>query len=184
MSMPRNPQVNAKMGFAPLELADVAVSRISIKLYPRIMATMPVYKRAHAFQVNKTALKNRPGTDFGHFLDTFGAQLNLSSTMEGLISDWQRFFKEKWMALNHLVILSFHKSNSEQIDSTTVAGHPEILFPVINGPVNTCRQQDVTFVRVQCSLNFARLVTVNPYPISTVLRATYYIKVPRGTQGL
>ena len=168
MSVPRNPQVNAKMGFAPLELVNVTVGHISVKLYPRITAMMPVYERAHAFQVNKTALKNRPGTDFGHFLDTFGAQLNLSSTMEGLISDWGRFFKEQWMDFNHLMILSFHKCNDERLNNTKVAGHPEILFPVINGPVNTCRQQDVTFVRVQCSLDFTSLVTENPYLFSTV----------------
>jgi hypothetical protein len=121
----------------------VAVGRVSVKLYPRIMAMMPVYECAYAFQVNKTALKYLSGTDFGLVLDAFGAQLNLSSTMEGLISDWQRFFKEQWMDFNQLLILSFHRSNGERIDNTTVAGHPEILFPEINGPVNACCQQDV-----------------------------------------
>jgi hypothetical protein len=72
------------------------------------------------------------------------------------------------MDFNHLAILSFHKSNGERIDNTMVPGHPEILLPVINGPVNVCRQHDVKFVRVQCSLKFASLVTVNPYPISMV----------------
>ncbi len=47
--MPGNPQVNAKMGFAPLELVDVAVGHMSVKIYPRITATMPVYEHAHAF---------------------------------------------------------------------------------------------------------------------------------------
>jgi hypothetical protein len=41
------------MGFAPLKLVDVAVGRVFVKLYPRITATMPVYKRAHAFQVRE-----------------------------------------------------------------------------------------------------------------------------------
>jgi hypothetical protein len=56
--------------------------------YPRILGTMLVYKRAHAFQVNKTALTNVPGMDFGLILDAFGVQLNLRSTVEYLISDW------------------------------------------------------------------------------------------------
>jgi hypothetical protein len=153
MFVPRNPQVNAKMGFAPLKLVDMAVSHVSVKLYPRITATMPVYERAHAFQVNKTALTNLPGMDFGLVLDAFGTQLNSSSTVEGLISDWQRFLKEQWMDFNHHAILFFHKSNGERIVNTTVAGHPEILLLVINGSINACRQQDVKFVRVQCSLD-------------------------------
>jgi hypothetical protein len=94
------------MGFAPLKLVDMAVSHVSVKLYPRITATMPVYERAHAFQVNKTALTNLPGMDFGLVLDRFGTQLSSSSIVEGLISDWQRFFKERWMDFNHLVITS------------------------------------------------------------------------------
>ena len=94
MSVPRNPQVNAEMGFAPLELVEVAVGRISVKLYLRITARMPVYERAHAFQVNKTALSNLLGTDFGLVLDAFGMQLNSSSTVEGLINDW-RFFSKR-----------------------------------------------------------------------------------------
>jgi hypothetical protein len=138
MSVPRNLQVNAKTGSPPLELVGMAVDRISVKLYPRITARMPVYECAHAFQVKKTALTNLPGTDFGLVLDTFSAQLNLCSTMEGLISDWGRFFKEQWMDFNHLMILSFHKCNDERLNNTKVAGHPEILLWVINGLVNPC----------------------------------------------
>jgi hypothetical protein len=53
-----NYQVSAEMGFALLDLVDILVGQSSIKLYPRLMALMPVYKQAHAFQVNKTALTN------------------------------------------------------------------------------------------------------------------------------
>jgi hypothetical protein len=88
------------------------------------------------------------------------------------------------MDFNHLAILSLHKSNGNWIDNTTVARHPGILLPVTNDSVNTCRKQDVKFVRVQCSINFASLVVVNPYPINVVLRATYNIELPQDTQGL
>jgi hypothetical protein len=105
-------------------------------------------------------------------------------TVECLISNWRHFFNMCWMDFNHLAILSFHKSNGNWINNTTAARHPGILLLVINGPVNACRKQDIKFVRVQCSINFASLVMINPYPINMVLRATYYIQLPQGTQGL
>ncbi len=102
-----------KMGFAPLDFVDVPVHRITVKLYPKIMPAMPVHERAHAFQVNKAALKNLP-TNLRLVTDAFGAQLSASSAVKGILSEWQRYFNEHWMAFNFLIILSFQ-------DSLTVA---------------------------------------------------------------
>ncbi len=55
---------------------------------------MPVYKRAHAFQVNKAALKDLPA-DLRLIIDAFGSQLNASSTVKGILSDWRRYFLER-----------------------------------------------------------------------------------------
>jgi hypothetical protein len=85
-----NYQISAKMGFAPLDLIDVSVGQSSIKLYPKLTASMPVYEQVHAFQVNKTALTNTRGIEISQILDAFGAQMNSSSTVEGLISAWRR----------------------------------------------------------------------------------------------
>jgi hypothetical protein len=128
-------------------------------------------------------LTNLP-KDVNFVLSVFGAQLNASSTVKGLQSNWQRYFKEQWMDFAHLTILSFHKSNGNRINNTTVAGSPEVLLPIIDGAANTCRQQDLKFVHMQCSMDFAMLVTINLYPASMVMRATYYIKLPQGTHGL
>ncbi len=98
-----------EMGFAPLDLVDVSVGRITVKLYPKISPALPVPERAYAFQVNKAALKDLP-TNLRLVIDAFGAQLNASSTVEGILSDWRRFFTERWMAFNSLAILSFHNS--------------------------------------------------------------------------
>ncbi len=87
MPVLRNPQVNAQMGFAPLKLVDVAIGHITMKLYPKITSTMPIYKHAHAFQVNKAALMNLP-TELNLVFAAFGAQLNASSTVKGLLSNW------------------------------------------------------------------------------------------------
>ncbi len=79
------------MGFAPLDPVNVLVSRMIVKLYPKIIPLMPVHKRAHAFQVNKSALKDLP-TNLWLVIDTFGAQLNASSTIKGILSNWHCFF--------------------------------------------------------------------------------------------
>jgi hypothetical protein len=88
------------------------------------------------------------------------------------------------MDFNILTILSFHKSSGNCIDNTTVACSPEVLLFIINGATNTCRQQDLKFVHVQCSMDFALLVTGDPYPVSMVMRSMYFIKLPQGACGL
>ena len=45
-----------EMGFAPLDLVNVPVGHITVKLYPKISPVMPIHERVHAFQVNKAPL--------------------------------------------------------------------------------------------------------------------------------
>ena len=56
---------------------------------------------------------------------------------------------------------------------------PSILLPVTNGPLPTCRQPDVRYVRVSCTVDFARLISV---PGPTVLRVGFYVKLPQTTR--
>jgi hypothetical protein len=88
------------------------------------------------------------------------------------------------MDFAHLSILSFHRSNGNRIDDTTVAGTPEVLLPLIDGPAAACCKPDVKFVRVRCTINFAGLTTINPYPVHPVLRIDYYIELPQTIQGV
>ncbi len=88
MASPQDSRVVYKMGFAPLVLVDVPVGRMTVKLYPKITPAMPVHECAHAFEVNKAALKDLP-TDVRLVIDAFGAQLNASLTVEGILSNWR-----------------------------------------------------------------------------------------------
>ncbi len=168
MATPHYSRVVHKMGFAPLDPVDVSVGWMNVKLYPKITPLMPVYKHAHAFQVNKAALKDLP-TDLRLIIDAFGLQLNASSTVEGILSNWRRYFLEHWMDFGHLTILSFHNSKGDWMDITTTANDAQVLLPVINGNLGDCWKQDVRFVRVQCTLDFMPLITVDPYPMSSIL---------------
>ncbi len=105
MSLPQDSAVVAAMGFTPLDLVDVHVGRTTVKLYPKISPSMQIWERAHAYQINKTALKNLP-TNLKLIIDAFGAQLNASSTTEGIISDFKRHFSNHWMCFQNLTILS------------------------------------------------------------------------------
>jgi hypothetical protein len=81
-------------------------------------------------------------------------------------------------------VLSFHRSNGDRIDDTTVAGSPNILLPIVDGPAAICRKPDVKFVRVRCTINFGPLISINPYPVTPVLCVEYYIELPQAIQGV
>ena len=181
MTSPQDSRVVYGMGFTPLDLVDVPVGRMTIKLYPKITPVMPVHERAHAFQVNKATLKDLP-TDLRLVIDAFGAQLNASLTVEGILSNWRRYFNERWMDFAYLVIHSFHNAQGNRIDDTTTAGDPQGLLPIQDGNKAQCRKQDVRFVRVQCTLDFGRLATAHPYPVTPILRVSYYIELPQGSR--
>ena len=56
---------------------------MTVKFNPLVDSTMKPPERAHAFQINKTAL-TAPGIDRHVMLDTLGAQLNLSTIVDGI----------------------------------------------------------------------------------------------------
>ena len=87
------PRAVFSVGFAPLDLVDVSVGQLHVKVYPKIGPSMVfVYERTHAVQIAKAALENLP-TNLRLIMDAFGAQLNASSTVEGILSNWRRFFR-------------------------------------------------------------------------------------------
>ena len=172
------------MGFAPLDLANFSVGQLHVKVYPKIGPWMVyVHKRAHAFQITKAAMENLP-TDLHLIMDMSGAQLNASLTVKGILSNWRQFFQEYWLNFAHLTMLSFHNSKGDRIDTTTTAADNQVLMLVANGPIADCQKQDVRYVRVQCVLDFLSLITVDPYPVSPILRENYYILLPQGTQSM
>jgi hypothetical protein len=96
-----NSGLSAATGFTPKDLVDISVGRISAKVYPKIAQAMPSFERAHAYQVTKTTLKNLP-TNLRLIFDPFGAQLNASLTVKGIISGWRRHFDSHWVDFGNL----------------------------------------------------------------------------------
>ncbi len=79
--------------FAPKMLVPVSVGCTTKNFYPIINTTLLVHERAHAFQINKTALSLQ-ALNLRVMLDTFGAQLNFSASVEGMIKEWLWFFQD------------------------------------------------------------------------------------------
>jgi len=79
--------------------------------------------------------------------------------------------------------MTFHNSNGDVINDTTIAADPTILKPIQDGVLANCRSSDVRFVRLQISLDFADLVTLDP-PGNTILRESYYVELPQTTQAM
>jgi hypothetical protein len=168
--------------FAPRALLPVTVGHSTVNLYPVIDPGMPVEERAHAYQVNKTALASAP-VDLRVQLDALGQQLNLAATVDGIRDDWLHFFHNSWCDFWRLAILSFHNNAGVQIQDTTTAHDAAILLPVVDGNLANCRRPNVKFVRVQINLDFRSLVSVAP-PGITTLRAEYYIELPQTSRAM
>jgi hypothetical protein len=90
---------------------------------------MPVFERAHAFQVVKSALKPLP-VDTHLILHAIGTQLNCSTIVNGLMFDWQSLFDSAWYNFCNLLIVTFHDSCGAEIKTTTTAGNAAILLPI------------------------------------------------------
>ena len=122
-------QAVAGTSFAPKTLVPVSVGRTTVNLYPVVDTTMQVHERAHAFQINKTALASQ-AIELRVMLDALGAQLNLSASVEGMIEEWLRLFQDSWFDFSLLQILSFHNDAGGQVNDTTTAADPAILLPL------------------------------------------------------
>jgi hypothetical protein len=79
--------------------------------------------------------------------------------------------------------LSFHNDVGAQIQDTTTAADAAILLPVVDGNLANCRRPNIKFVRVQITLNFSSLVSVEP-PGITTLRVEYYIELPQTSRAM
>jgi hypothetical protein len=134
-------------------------------------------ERAHAFQVNKIALA-MPGINRCAMLDTLGAQLSLSATVDGTLGNWDRCFNCNWCNFAHLSIFSYHNDAGAQVVDTVTAADSAVLLPVQDGATDKCRRANIKFACVQLNLDFFALVTLWP-PSNTILHAEYYIELPQ-----
>ena len=136
-------------------------------------------ERTHAFHVNMNSLNLLP-IKTRLILDALGRSLNCSAVAKGLMFNWTNHFDSTWFNFAYLSILSFHGSDGREINNTTIVGNPTILLPVQNGAVAGCRQGDVRFVRVNCTIDFSPLITTPRYGMS-ILCTSFYMKLPQTT---
>jgi hypothetical protein len=95
-----NAQSVAGTLFAPQALVMGLDGCTTVNLYPVVDYTMMVHERAHAFQINKTALLSQ-ALDLHVMLDTWGQQLNLSASVEGMIEECLHHVQDSWSSFQH-----------------------------------------------------------------------------------
>ena len=144
--------------FVPRALVPIAASHTTVNPYTIIDPYMHVEERAHAYQINKTALASTP-VNLRVWLDVLGQRLNLAATVDSVRDDWLCFVHNSWCDFSRLTILSFHNNAGDQINNTTTAANMAILLPVINDIIQNCRRPNIKFVRVQINLDFCSLVS-------------------------
>ena len=176
MSLPVAPSPEGNLTL--LELVPTQVGHQTVNLYPWKVGQRPE-ERAHVFHVNMNSLNLLP-IKTRLILDALGRSLNCSAVTKGLMFDWTNHFDLTWFYFAYLSILSFHGSNSRKINNTTIVGNPTILLPVQNGAVVGCRQDDVRFVRVDCTINFSPLITTPGYG-TLILCTSFYMELPQTT---
>jgi hypothetical protein len=169
--------------FVPRALVPISIGRFTVYVYPCIKSTMQPHERAHAYHITLTALTLQ-NLDLQLQLDTLGHQLNLQAMVDGVVNDWLQFFNDHWYDFCHLTILSFHTITGNVNKDTTMAADSDVLLPVQAGNITNCCWQNIKFVRVQLSLDFATLINVVDPTGPTTLRTEYYLELPQTTRLL
>jgi hypothetical protein len=169
--------------FVPRPVKSVTIGKATVKLYPVITLSMHPPKRAHVFQGNKIALPV-PGINRRPMLDTLGTQLSLSTTVNGILGDWDRHFNRNWCNFARLSIFLYHNNDvGAQVVDTMTAADSAVLLPVQDGAADKCLWANIKFACVQLNLDFFALVTLQP-PSNTILRAKNYIKLPQDSPNM
>jgi hypothetical protein len=160
-----NSPTPAGMGtpFAPHLLVPVWVWPTTISLYPVVNLSMQPHERAHALNINKTALSAQ-NINLWLQLDALGMQLNLNMTVDGTINGWFCFFYDSWFDFSKLTILSFHNVSQPCGPPTGPRQQPCQLL-----------QKNVKFVHVKLTIDYSTFANVNSAG-PTILQAEYYIK--------
>lgn len=179
-----SPLRSLKTPFTPKKQEIVSIGRTSVSLYPKIDGSWPDAEKAMAYQQIKAALATADLDQRARIL-TLADRIDLMTTAESILADWERRLNRHWADFSHLTILSWHNAAGTPINDTVTDADASILKPIQNGAAADCRSAGVKFVRVQLELDYSdlavRRVDAGPAPI---LRGEYYIQLPQGTIDL
>ena len=131
---------------------------------------------AYAFHINKNAIEAIPA-DACLQIDIMCTQLNQASFTNGTKNEWIWHYKDNWLNMSKISIISFHNSTGVVVNNATTAANSKILLPMILGPVADYCPVDVRCVCLQLELDF---VTLAPEFVSSkILKLMYYLNLPQ-----
>jgi hypothetical protein len=109
--------------FVPKQPEIVQIGKMSIPLYPKVVATMSDPQKAMAYQQNKMALASANLDQRARIL-ALAKRLNLMLTAESSLADWEQKLMKSWFNFQNLIIISWHDTKGNPINNTTVTGNP------------------------------------------------------------
>jgi hypothetical protein len=155
----------------------VSIGRTSVSLYPKIDGSWPDAEKAMVYQQIKAALATAD-LDQHVQIRTLADRIDLMTTAESILADWERRLNCHWADFSHLSILSWHNAMGTPINDTVTDADASVLKPVQNSTAADCCSAGVKFVRVQLELD-----QIDARP-ALILRGEYYIQLPQGTVDL
>ena len=88
---------------------------------------------------------------------TLADRIDLMTTAESILADWEQRLNRHWADFTNLTILSWHSAAGTPIKDTVIDADASILKPVQNGAAADCRLAGVKFVRIQLELDYSDL---------------------------
>jgi hypothetical protein len=88
---------------------------------------------------------------------TLADRIDLMTTAESILADWERRLNRHWADFTNLTILSWHSAAGTPINDTVIDADASILKPVQNGAAADCCSAGVKFVRIQLELDCSDL---------------------------
>ncbi len=135
-----------------------------------------------AYQHNKTALTSA-NLDQCTCILALAKQLDLMLTAKSSLADWEQKLTKNWANYGNLEIISWHNPNGSQINNTTDAADPSILYSVQGSAANQSRASSMKIEQVHLTLNFSNLNTIQ-LAFNMVFCGKYYMQLPQSTVQL
>ena len=161
--------------FIPKKKVIVQIGRTNLYVYPTVTADMTDDERSLAFNINKTALQNARSIPYDQKINHMGELLGCSNLIDIERSVFKNAAFDFLKQNLNLTLASYHNAQGIIVnDALDAAGN---LKPVQDGPINTCRPDNIFFAKIRSTVNLA-----NIDPSITTIPTIFFIRLPTNGQ--
>jgi hypothetical protein len=137
---------------------------------------MGVHERSLAFNINKNAVKNTMSINHLSKLQIMGKKHDCTNLIEVEIEQWTSLGLKSLQDPANLTVISYHDYQGSAIpDAKTATGE---LKPIVNGPINDCRPNNIIYAKVKGNMDF---ISLNENKACNI-PATFFVRLPTTDQ--